>query len=167
MTDSMTHNQKTGGSSDEVSVVIHWDQAILHRSAVLLGEKRQTEKKYNIKLLLQDYDVIKRAAESKSRSASQFVSFLIYDHVARELEIMAGDSADALLLIAATADAATEYDIMSTPWLYDLMSEHLEEIVAQVAGTREADLEPLMKMLEKYGKGNSHLHAVVKLMIGS
>lgn len=146
-------------------VIIHRDRAKLHRSAVVLGEKRKAERKYNIKLLRQDYELIKQVSEKESRSASYFVSFLIYDHVARELENLAGDSADALLLITATADATTEYDIMSTPWLYDVMSEHLEEIVAKVAHTREADLEPLMQLIEKYSQSNSHLHAVVKLMM--
>lgn len=167
MTDSTGSVQKSGSSSQKPLVVIHRDKAQLHRGAVLLAEKRGVERKYNIKLLRQDYDVIKQVSEKESRSASYFVSFLIYDHVARELENMATDSADALLLIAATADAATEYDIMSTPWLYDVMNEHLEEIVAQVAQTRDADLEPLMNMIKKYSQSHSHLHAVVKLMMGS
>ncbi|AWZ19106.1 Hypothetical protein RAK1035_0395 [Roseovarius sp. AK1035] len=111
--------------------------------------------------------MIKMAADANGRSASYFVSFLIYDHIARELADMEEDNKDALLLMAATADVATDYDIMSTPWLYDIMSEYLDVIVAAMTGTDGADLAKLMKMIEKYQRENSHLHAVVKLMMES
>ena len=109
--------------------------------------------------------MIKPAADAKGRSASYFVSFLIYDHITRELAGMGDDNEDAILLMATIADAATDYDIMSTPWLYDMMSERLDEIVAAVTGKDGADLTPLMEMIEKYQRANSHLHAVVKLMM--
>jgi hypothetical protein len=150
-------------NSKKMEVIIHKDQAAKYHGAVDLGQKLGTEKKYNIKLLRMDYEVIKRASDIEGRSASYFVSFLIYDHIARELADMAEDSEDALLLIAASADEATEYDIMTTPWLHDLMSEYLNEVVAAVTGTRAADVEPLMAMIKKYQKSNSHLHAVVSL----
>jgi uncharacterized protein (DUF1778 family) len=148
-------------------IVIHADQAAKHSAAIELGRKQGIEKKYNIKLLRQDYDVIKVAAELEERSASYFVSYLIYDHIAREVAQMKATSEDAILLMAATADTATEYDIMSTPWLYDLMSDYLEKIVATVTGNNNVDLKPLEAMIAKYRHHNSHHHAVVKLMLGS
>ncbi|WP_172330339.1 hypothetical protein [Mangrovicoccus sp. HB161399] len=167
MADAAGAGPGNSGAAAKPVVVVNRARAKRYSSAVALGSRRGPERKYNIKLLRQDYDVIKLAADMEGRSASYFVSFLIYDHIFRELEQMVGDSADALLLIAATADSSTEYDIMSTPWIYDLMADEIDEIVAQVAGTREADLEPVLQMVEKYKKGNSHLHQVVKLMIGS
>ena len=148
-------------------IIIHRDRAAKYTAAVELGQKHGVEKKYNIKLLRQDYDVIKAAAESEGRSASYFVSFLIYDHIARDMADMPEDYEDALLLMAATADAATEYDIMATPWLYDLMADHLDNIVGAVTGRGSADMTPLDVMIAKYRHQNSHHHAVVKLMLES
>lgn len=167
MTDPVTPDRGSVTPPKVPKITIHADQAAKHTAEVELGPKQAIEKKYNIKLLRQDYDVIKAAAESESRSASYFVSFLIYDHIARDIAEMREESEDALLLMAATADAATEYDIMSTPWLYDLMSYHLDKIVAAVTGRGNADMKPLEEMIAKYQRQNSHHHAVVKLMLGS
>lgn len=148
-------------------IIIHEDKAAKHYAAVELDRKHGIEKKYNIKLLRQDYDVIKVAAESEGRSASYFVSILIYDHIARAMDAMGEDSEDALLLMAVTADAATDYDVMSTPWLHDLMSEYLNEIVTTVTGTEKAGMKHLEELIGKYQHQNSHDHAVVKLAMGS
>ncbi|EDM33280.1 hypothetical protein RTM1035_14887 [Roseovarius sp. TM1035] len=167
MTDPFTSDRVSAPAADVPEIIIHKDQAAKYQAAVELKQKNDVERKYNIKLLRQDYDVIKMAADANGRSASYFVSFLIYDHIARELADMEEDNKDALLLMAATADVATDYDIMSTPWLYDIMSEYLDVIVAAMTGTDGADLAKLMKMIEKYQRENSHLHAVVKLMMES
>lgn len=167
MTDPVTSDRLNAPAAEVPEIILHKDQAAKYHAAVELNNKNGVERKYNIKLLRQDYDVIKGAADAKGRSASYFVSFLIYDHIARKLADMGEDNEDAILLMATTADAATDYDIMSTPWLYDMMSEHLDEIVAAVTGTDGADLTQLMEMIEKYQRKNSHLHAVVKLMMES
>jgi uncharacterized protein (DUF1778 family) len=167
MPDSVTRSRRSATPSTAPKIVIHADQAAKHTSAIELGRKQGNEKKYNIKLLRQDYDVIKAAAEIEERSASYFVSYLIYDHIARDVAHMKAVSEDALLLMAATADTATEYDILSTPWLYDLMLDYLVKIVAAVTGNDDADLKPLDAMIAKYRHHNSHHHAVVKLMLGS
>lgn len=167
MTDPVTADQESVTPPMAPRIIIHGDQAAKHTASVELGRKHGGEKKYNIKLLRQDYDVIKSAAESEGRSASYFVSFLIYDHIARDMDAMGEESQDALLLMAATADAATEYDIMSTPWLHDLMSDYLDKIVAAMTGRGNADMKPLEEMIAKYQHQNSHHHAVVKLMLES
>lgn len=167
MTDPATLNRGNATPSTAPKIIVHAEQAAKHTAAIELGRKQGVDKKYNIKLLRQDYDVIKAAAEIEERSASYFVSYLIYDHIAREVALMKEASEDALLLMAATADMATEYDIMSTPWLYDLMSDHLDKIVAAVTGSDDVDMKPLEAMIAKYRHHNSHHHAVVKLMLGS
>lgn len=167
MTDRCNPDRGSAPPTDAPEIIINVEQAAKHHAAVELSRKHGVEKKYNVKLLRQDYDVIKKAAEVEGRSASYFVSILIYDHIARELAVMGEASEDALLLIATKADAATDYDIMSTPWLYDMMSEYLNEIVATVTGAENADLKPLMEMIAKYQQEHSHHHAVVKLMLES
>jgi hypothetical protein len=146
-------------------IIIHEEKAKKYWATVELSIKKGIEKKYNIKLLRQDYDVIKQAAEAEGRSASYFVSFLIYDHIARELAEMGEDSEDALILMAASADATTDYDIMSTPWVYDMMSEYIDEIVASVTRPESSEPSRLMEMVEKYKRKNSHHHSVVMLML--
>jgi hypothetical protein len=167
MTEPVTSDRGSVTPPKAPTIIIHRDRAAKHTAEVELGQKPGVEKKYNIKLLRQDYDVIKTAAESEGRSASYFVSFLIYDHIARNMTAMHEDKEDALLLMAATADAATEYDVMSTPWLYDLMSDYLDMIVGTVTGRENADMEPLEEMIAKYRHQKSHLHAVVTLMLES
>ena len=165
--------KKTTSKNDDLQldaehcVVVHADKAEQWAGAVTLGGKRGVEKKYNIKLLQQDYEEIKKVAKNEGRSASYFVSFLIYDLIVRSLRDTSEASPDALLLIASTADQSVEYDISGTPWLYDFMKSHVEEIVAEVTKSREANLEPLMQLLDTYANENSHLHQVVKLMIKS
>jgi hypothetical protein len=152
-------------ASRKPAIRINYDRARQHRYSVTLGRKQGIERKYNIKLSRQDYQIIKLISDHEGRSASYFVSTLIYHHIFNELANMAGDSEDALLLIAAAADAAAEYNIMATPWLYDVMSEYIDEIAAKVTGTREADLTPLMELISKHEKNKSYLHEVAKLML--
>ncbi len=167
MTDPVASDRVSTPAAEVPEIVIRKDRAAKYQAAVELNQRNGVERKYNIKLLRQDYDVIKTAADAKGRSASYFVSFLIYDHIARKLADMGEDNEDAILLMATKADAATDYDIMSTPWLYDMMSVHLDEIVAAVTETDGADLTLFMEMIEKYQRNNSHLYAVVKLMMES
>lgn len=167
MTESVTSDRGSVTPPKNSRIIIHGDQAGKHTAKVELGRKQGVEKKYNIKLLRQDYDVTKAAAESEGRSASYFVSLLIYDHIARNIAALDEDSKDALLLMAAAADAATEYDLMSTPWLHDLMSDDLDMIVGAVTGKEDANLKPIEEMIAKYRHQKSHLHAVVMLMLGS
>lgn len=136
-------------------------------AAVAFSERKRPDRKYNIKLLSDDYDMIKLAAEMESKSASYFVSYLVYNGVYSQLSEMIGRNSDALVLIASKADSDAEYDIISTPWLYDVLHRQLQEIVTTVTGETEGEPEALVALLGEGKKTRSHLFNIIEKTIGS
>lgn len=147
-------------------VVINSEEAAKHRPMVELGRRNTVEKKYNVKLLQQDYEVIKAASEIEGRSASYFVSFLIYDMIARALDELGDAAEDARLLMGRRADALAEYDALATPWLHDLMIGYCHAAIAELAKEDIAQMKSLQDMLDRFRTRNSHAFGVVKLMPG-
>lgn len=146
-------------------VVVNEQRAAQFQSQVLPDKRPAADRKYNIKLLRQDYEVIKLMAEAEGKSASWIVSYLLYEHVWAELLVLIGSSADALVLIACAADREASCDLMTTPWLYDVLREELDQVAAAMTGEPGADVGKLFAMVEKYRANNSHLFNIYKLMI--
>lgn len=155
-----------GSASNLPNVKINFDEAKKYNSAISIDKKQKKERKYNVKILRQDYELIKIASEKEGRSASYFVSFLLYDHIFREMMNMSNSSEDALLLIAEAADSAVDYDISTTPWLYDFMLDFMKAVVAKVTKDDEASFNLFIEEIEKYSNDNSHLYEIVKIMLG-
>jgi hypothetical protein len=147
-------------------VVIHAEEAAKHRPMVEPTRRSTLDRKYNVKLLRQDYEVIKAAADREDRSASAFVSILIYDRIVRELAQLGEAAEDARLLMGRKADAAAQYDILTTPWLHDLMSGYCQAAIGEIAKEDITGMNTIHDLLDRFQGANSHSFKVVKLMPG-